>query len=433
MKIDIKSNPYLERMASEEPLLWVNPKLNAGCECELVSIAGIDDAEARLLRFAPLIAKLFPETAEAGGLIESPLVEIPQMKHVMEENLGVEIKGQVFLKLDSDLPIAGSVKARGGIYEILCLAEEIALEAGILTIADDYTRLANDDARQLFSKHKVHVGSTGNLGLSIGIISAKLGFTVTVHMSADAKAWKKALLRENGVTVKEYDAEYSVAVVNGRNAAASDPHGYFVDDENSYKLFYGYAVAARRLKEQFDQQGIIIEETRPLFVYIPCGVGGAPAGIAYGLKTVFGEHVHVFFSEPTTAPCMLVGLITGEHHNVSVHDIGLSGKTAADGLAVSRVSLIAGKVMEHMLSGEATLPDADLNPYLRMLYQSENRLIEPSACAGFAPLRELFASNEGKSYINSPTLSPNIDNAVHIVWATGGRLVPREEYEQMLR
>ena len=36
------------------------------------SMDDIIDAENRLLRFAPLIARLFPETEEAGGVIESP-------------------------------------------------------------------------------------------------------------------------------------------------------------------------------------------------------------------------------------------------------------------------------------------------------------------------------------------------------------------------
>ena len=39
-----------------------------------------EDAEARLRRFAPLIAAAFPETAESGGIIESDMVPLPAMQ-----------------------------------------------------------------------------------------------------------------------------------------------------------------------------------------------------------------------------------------------------------------------------------------------------------------------------------------------------------------
>jgi len=56
-----------------------------------------------------------------------------------------------------------------------------------MTEESDYCAFSGQAFKELFSSHQLIVGSTENLGLSIEIMSAMLGFCVTVHMNADAK------------------------------------------------------------------------------------------------------------------------------------------------------------------------------------------------------------------------------------------------------
>lgn len=428
----LKQIPELVGTVRHEEVFWLNDgKLPESMQTEhQVSEAQLTAAEQRLLRFAPYIAEVFPETEADGGLIESPLKEIGQMKHFLERYGGEPVEGRLFLKMDSHLPIAGSIKARGGIYEVLKHAEALALQAGILKESDDYRILAGEEAREFFNRYTVQVGSTGNLGMSIGIMSAKLGFRVIVHMSADAKQWKKDLLRSRGVTVMEYPEDYCAAVEEGRRNSDSEPNSYFVDDENSVDLFLGYSVAGKRIQAQLEAQGIKVDEEHPLFVYLPCGIGGAPGGVAYGLKEVYGDAVHCFFTEPVEACCMLVGMATGAHDGVCVQDFGISGKTEADGLAVGRPSGFVGKVIGERLSGICTIQDKKLYDLMRGLMKSENIFIEPSACAAFAGM---LHSDVLREYCEKQGLSDRMDRIIHVAWATGGSMVPAEMVEIYLK
>ena len=427
-------NETVRKIAGMEELVWINPKEMDYSEYEKnlpVSDEELKDAEERLTRFAPFIKKVFPETVETNGIIESPLEPIFSMQKELEKIYETEIPGKLYLKMDSHLPVAGSVKARGGVYEVLKHAEELAMEAGMLSVTDDYSILADEKFKKFFSGYKVQVGSTGNLGLSIGITSAALGFEVIVHMSADAKQWKKDMLRSKGVTVIEYADDYGKAVEEGRKSSDADPKSYFVDDEKSMNLFLGYTVAASRMKKQFDEKGIVIDKEHPLLVYIPCGVGGAPGGVAYGIKRIFKENAYVFFVEPTLAPCMVLGMATELYENICVRDLGIYGLTHADGLAVGRASGLVSKIMNPILSGIFTLEDYKLYDYLRVLNSSENRRIEPSSCAAFEGPVTLMKYETSRKYVEEK-IGKNIENAYHICWATGGRMVPQEDMEKFL-
>lgn len=430
----IEKEPVLEDVKNLKPTLWINPNKKYGDEVwEGIDfgMAEIEDADKRLRRFAPLLKKYFEDTREYDGVIESPLKKISNLEKVLkdEENF----VGDLYLKMDSHLAVAGSIKARGGIYEVLYHAEKLALENNLITEDDDYSVLASDENRKFFSKYTIQVGSTGNLGLSIGITSATLGFNVIVHMSNDAKQWKKDLLRSKGATVKEYEGDFTAAVEQGREESNKDPNSYFVDDENSMTLFMGYAVAALRLKKQLEDKNITVDKEHPLFVYIPCGVGGSPGGVTFGLKKIFGDSLHVFFIEPTHAPAMLLGMATALNNKISVKDFGIDGKTEADGLAVGRPSGFVGGVMETILDGIFTISDDKLFDYMRLLNDNEGIQIEPSSCAAFEGVIKLNEYETAKEYLKKNNLSDKMENSSHIAWATGGKLVPKEIMEKYLK
>ncbi|SMF31409.1 D-serine ammonia-lyase [Pseudogulbenkiania subflava] len=427
--------PLLEKLVALEECSWFNPAVTSFDDALPHVGLGADnvaEASARLQRFAAYFRAAFPETRDAGGILESPLQAIPAMQQALCQRYGIEPVGTLLVKLDSHLPISGSIKARGGIHEVLKHAEDLAVGAGLLRLDDDYAKLDSDAFRAFFGQYAIAVGSTGNLGLSIGLIGARLGFRTTVHMSADAREWKKRRLREHGVTVVEYPTDYSAAVAEGRRQAAADPYCHFVDDENSPELFLGYAVAAERLKRQLEQAGIVVDAEHPLFVYLPCGVGGGPGGVAFGLKLIFRDHVHCIFAEPTHSPCMLLGVLTGRHDEVAVQDFGIDNVTAADGLAVGRPSGFVGRAMERMLDGYYTVSDDELYRLLALLQQQEGIALEPSALAGMPGMARVLTENQG--YRERMGLTPQrLARAHHLVWATGGSMVPAEEMAGYLR
>lgn len=435
----IDRNPVFKDLANLKETTWLNDKylpfelIDAVCQL-VVSDSDIASADARLRRFAPFIRKRFPETAPQQGLIESELREIPAMQKALHSRNADPIPGRLFLKMDSHLPIAGSVKARGGIYEILKHAEDLALAEGMIKPEDDYARFADDDMRAFLGQYTVQVGSTGNLGLSIGMISAALGFKVKVHMSADARQWKKDLLRSQGVEVIEYKADYSRAVSEGRRQSDQDPGSYFVDDESSVQLFLGYAVAARRLVGQLDQKGLKVDAEHPLIVYIPCGVGGAPGGICYGLKRIFKNNVHVFFCEPTLFPSVLIGCASDSFEKANVSDFGISGMSQADGLACASPSGLVTRLDRNLISGFFTVEDSRLFDYLKLLHETEGIRIEPSSCASFAGPDRLMGSREIRDYLDQQGVTEKeLVSGTQICWATGGSLVPEEIWEQYLK
>lgn len=419
--------PDLQPVIEKKPTFWINPKVQSmdGNISLPLSLEDMEEGRAFMEKYAPFIAKLFPATEPTGGHIFSPLVAIENFKADRNKKADPAIEGQFLLKCDHALPVVGSIKARGGFYEVLRFAHKLAVQAGMIhaSAAVDFT---SPECKALYGQYTIGVGSTGNLGLSIGVISARLGFSVKVYMSRDAKEWKKELLRENGAIVIEEDGDFGVAIARGRAETLSNPNGYFVDDENSSHLFLGYSLAAFEIQQQLSDAGIIVDSAHPLFLYQPCGVGGSPGGVLFGLKMLFGDAVHSFFVEPTHSPAVLTGLITGKKEKVCVQDFGLDNRTEADGLAVGRPSAFASGIIKKLVSGIYTIEDNTLFDLLQELFETEHLFIEPSATAGLVGPERMLASD----YVATHGIDPAL--ITHMAWSTGGDLVPEEMREKFL-
>ncbi|MBH2009615.1 MAG: D-serine ammonia-lyase [Xanthomonadaceae bacterium] len=421
----------LESVRAGRPVLWINPQRTPHGISDLtvsqqaISHADTEAAAARFVRFRPVLGFLFPELESTGGVIESDLLAVPALQTAMDLDPSF---GRVLLKADHGLPVAGSIKARGGIHEVLEFAEAVARRHGLLD-EQDYSMLAGTRSREIFSRYQIAVGSTGNLGLSIGVMASALGFRAVVHMSADAKAWKKERLRQRGVEVVEHLGDYEKAVAAGRRQAATDPDCHFVDDESSVSLFLGYSAAAIHLRDQLLQHQITVDEDHPLFVYLPCGVGGAPGGITFGLANLFGPHVHCFFAEPTQSPCFLLEMMAEGDSHPSVYDFGLTNATQADGLAVPRASAMAARVMRPALAGLFTVQDDTLFRDLYLAATAEHLRIEPSAAAGIGGPNWVCKTEHGQGYLTAHQLTHRMPQATHIVWSTGGLFMPDEAYQ----
>ena len=101
---------------------------------------------------------------------------------------------------------------------------------------------------------------------------------------------------------------------------------------------------------------------------------------------------------------------------VSVYDIGLGKGTVADGLACSSPSILAYDVMKGLLDGCFTIEDEHSLNLSRLLYKTSGIKAEPSSCVALGGIGKVPCENK---------------NATHLVWLTGGSLVPEDEWERI--
>ena len=88
--------PLLQDVVAMREVWWSNPAYASSVDglTLKLGIKDVEDADLRLRRFAPYIAKVFPETESTQGVIESPLQPVPRMQSELERLYQREIWGR---------------------------------------------------------------------------------------------------------------------------------------------------------------------------------------------------------------------------------------------------------------------------------------------------------------------------------------------------
>jgi D-serine dehydratase len=110
-----------------------------------------------------------------------------------------------------------------------------------------------------------------------------------------------------------------------------------------------------------------------------------------------------------------------------VYDLGLDNVTIADGLAVARASDFAFRLIETQVMGGYTVTDAQMLAWVAAAAAEERLRLEPSAAAGFP-----VAIEDAWRLPVYARLRARMSGATHVIWATGGALMPDEDFARLL-
>ena len=123
---------------------------------------------------------------------------------------------------------------------------------------------------------------------------------------------------------------------------------------------------------------------------------------------------------------MLLGVLTGGHETVSVRDIGLTNFTAADGLACASPSGFVGSAVEGLVDAYLTVTDEDMFRWVARLADADGHRVEPSSASALDAMSRTLAGETGVDALAD-------SNATHLVWLTGGSMVPEAEMESYVQ
>jgi threonine dehydratase len=285
------------------------------------------------------------------------------------ESLERRSKGEVHLKIESDLP-TGSFKPRGALFALLTNAERGAL-AGVVA------------------------ASTGNHGAAVAYAARIVNLAATIFLPENPNPVKRARILGLGAKIVERGAADQLAAIEAARMFGREHGHYFLDDSGDSLVPAGAATIASE---------ILDDVPRPDAIFVPMGDTALIRGVAAEAKRRHPT-VRIVGVQAEQAPAYVRSWQQGRVIVTETCD------TIADGLATrhpleANVHAIRQLVDEVRLVSERELLDA-----IRLLLLDEHIVAEAAGAAATAAFLQDAAAYAGRKVVlvvTGANISPEV-------------------------
>jgi len=305
------------------------------------------DAGTRIER---LTSAAVEEAATALGrhLQPTPLQYSPAFTH--------KVGCHVHLKIESAQPIR-TFKVRGALNKLLAMHPE-ERSVGVIT------------------------ASAGNHGLGVAYAARVFAVPATVCVPENANQLKVEAIKRLGARVVHFGRSYQEAFQEAARmqseSGATLVHAY--DDPDVIAGQGGVAVELIAQLPDFDT------------VLVPVGGGGLISGMAIHLKAQ-RPSVKVVGVEPRGADAMTRSLAAGRPLTLS------KVSTIADGLAASAPGRLTLEIARRFVDDMIRVEESEMLRAIRLLFEWEHLLAEPSGAAAMAALLYHYPADPGERVV----------------------------------
>ena len=281
---------------------------------------------------------------------------LPQTRLVAAPSISPRSGGNVYLKLETDLP-TGSFKPRGALYALS-------------------VNLARRKVREVVAS------STGNHGAAVAYAAKLLGVQATIFLPENPNPVKRGKIAELGAKIVEHGPDLMAGFELASAYAQAHPDVFFLNDATDPDLPAGPATIGCEIVDQLPEVDAI---------YVPMGDTALIRGVASAVRQLVDKKVRIIGVQAERAPAYCLSWKRGEAVSTETCD------TMADGLATRTPDAENVREIRELVDDVRLVGEQEMLGAIRHLQFEEHVAAEPSGAAATAVLLQANTDLRGNT------------------------------------